>query len=344
MKVTTVVGAQAGSEGKGAVVAAIAEDYNVHVRTGGPNAGHTFYFEGEKWVARGLPVGWVNPAAKLVIGPGAVLDWKLLLEEIDAVEERGYPVRDRLYIHPKAVCVTEAQHRAEGGTGGRAHQAIGSTGEGVGMARVAKISRRSLLKGPEFVTLQAQDVDELGGMRRPFHYTTGDTVLLEGTQGSKLSLTHGPWPYVTSADTNSAQLLADAGISPGFFFETILVARTFPIRVAGRSGPLPEETTWEAIGVPEERTTVTQKVRRVGRWHPDWIVDANVLNAPSVMVVTFLDYLFPETAGVLEWGDLSDEALKWLHLAQQETGVRIVGVGTGPASIAWWREPYEGEQ
>ncbi len=339
MKITAVVGAQAGSEGKGAVVAAIAGGYNVHVRTGGPNAGHTFYDdEGRKWVARGLPVGWLNPEAKLVIGPGAVVDWQLLLEEIQSVEAAGYDVHDRVYVDPRATVVTSEQHNAEGGVQGRAHQTIGSTGEGVGMARIAKISRRSLLRGPEFVSQRVSDIDELGGLRRRYHYKLGDNILLEGTQGSKLSLTHGPWPYVTSSDTNAAQLLADAGLSPGYFERTILVARTFPIRVAGKSGPLPMETTWDKVGVPEERTTVTQKVRRVGAWDPDWVMEAAELNLPAVMVVTFLDYLFPETAGVLEWSDLSDEAVAWLDQAQADTGIAVVGVGTGPDSIAWQDE------
>jgi len=336
--ITAVVGAQAGSEGKGAVVAAIASQYNVHVRTGGPNAGHTFYHDEQKWVARGLPCGWVNPEAKLVIGPGAVLDWKLLLEEIEQVEAAGFFVRNRMYVDPRAVCVTDAQHQHEGGTDGRAHQTIGSTGEGVGMARVAKISRRSLLRGPEFATVQAQDVEELGSICRQYDYRENDDVLLEGTQGSMLSLTHGVWPYVTSADTNAAQLLADAGLSPGNFTETILVARTFPIRVAGNSGPLPLETSWAEVGVPEERTTVTLKVRRVGQWHPEWVAEAVRLNKPAVLVVTFFDYLFPETEGMTDWGELTEEQLSWIHDAEDDTGTLVVGIGTGPQTIAWrWK-------
>lgn len=335
MRVTAVVGAQAGSEGKGAVVASIADQYNVHVRTGGPNAGHTFYFEGQKWVARGLPCGWINPDAHLVIGPGAVLDWRLLLEEIEMVEAAGYEVRERMYIDPRAVCVTEAQHRGEGGVQGSAHSRIGSTGEGVGMARVARISRQSLFRGHEFVTELVSEVGALGGMRRPYHYGHNDVVLLEGTQGSKLSLIHGPWPYVTSADTNAGQLMTDAGIGPGHFERTLLVARTYPIRVAGRSGPLPRETTWEALGLPEERTTVTQKVRRVGEWDIDWVRDAIELNHPADLVITFLDYLFPEDAKITRWGALSQDAMDWIASVEAATGADVVGVGTGPETIAW---------
>jgi len=342
MRAVALVGAQAGSEGKGAVAAALAPFFNVHVRTGGPNAGHTFYDQqGRKFVARGLPVGWLNREAKLVIGPGAVVDWKLLLEEIELAELAIAPgvrgtVSNRVYIDPMASVVTKEQHQAEGGTGGYAHQTIGSTGEGVGMCRIARISRRSLLRGPEFATCLASDVDSLDGMvRRYLWLSPDDKILLEGTQGSKLSLTHGPWPYVTSADTNAATLLADAGLSPGVFTKTILVARTFPIRVAGRSGPLPNETTWGEIGQPEERTTVTQKVRRVGGWDSGWVIDAIRLNHPAELVITFLDYLFPETKGMREWEMLPSKALDWLELVQQETQAPVVGVGTGPDSVVF---------
>lgn len=345
MKAVALVGAQAGSEGKGAVAAALAQHFNVHVRTGGPNAGHTFYHNGDKFVARGLPVGWINREAKLVIGPGAVIDWKLLLEEIEQAERAYSPrvrgsVADRVYIDPNAAVVTRHQHEHEGGIGGHAHRTIGSTGEGVGMCRIARISRRSLLQGPEFATTLAKDVAALDPLIRPYRWLDPNArILLEGTQGSKLSLTHGPWPYVTSADTNAAQLIADAGMPPGAFTKTILVARTFPIRVAGESGPLPNETTWEEIGQPEERTTVTRKVRRVGRWDVGWVVDAVRLNHPAELVVTFLDYLFPKTKGMREWGMLPGDALDWLERVQQETGAPVVGVGTGPDSVVF-RDGY----
>lgn len=345
MRAVALVGAQAGSEGKGAVAAALAPFFNVHVRTGGPNAGHTFYHQGTKHVARGLPVGWINPDAKLVIGPGAVIDWKLLLEEIEQAEASISPfvkgtVANRVYIDPKANVVTRDQHLHEGGIGGHAHATIGSTGEGVGMCRIARISRRSLLRGPEFATCLAGDVGALDGMLRPYRWLeSDDRILLEGTQGSKLSLTHGPWPFVTSADTNAATLLADAGLSPGVFAKTILVARTFPIRVAGPSGPLPNETTWEEVGQPEERTTVTLKVRRVGQWDAGWVIDAVRLNHPAELVITFLDYLFPETKGMSEWSMLPGKALDWLEAVQQETQAPVVGVGTGPDTVVF-RDGY----
>ena len=77
-KITVLVGGQYGSEGKGAVVAHIANEYNVHVRVGSPNAGHTIYWRGEKHVMQSIPCGWINPNATIVIGRGALLNMKQL--------------------------------------------------------------------------------------------------------------------------------------------------------------------------------------------------------------------------------------------------------------------------
>ena len=69
-KLTVLVGGQYGSEGKGAIAKHIAFDYDVHVRVGSPNAGHTIYWDGQKHVMQSIPCGWVDPHAKIVIGRG----------------------------------------------------------------------------------------------------------------------------------------------------------------------------------------------------------------------------------------------------------------------------------
>ena len=81
-KLAVLVGGQYGSEGKGAVVAHIANDYNVHVRVGSPNAGHTIYWNGEKHVMQSIPCGWINPNAKIVIGRGALINIEQFMKEL----------------------------------------------------------------------------------------------------------------------------------------------------------------------------------------------------------------------------------------------------------------------
>lgn len=344
--VTGLVGAQFGSEGKGLVAYEVAWDYNIHVRTGGPNAGHTFYHLGEKYVARSIPVGWVNPNALVIIGAGAVLDLDVLEEEVKLITDAGWDLTPRLFVDRNATVITHEQHHGEGGVNGNAHQAIGSTGEGVGLARMARINRTALLEDQRLVYESAYDATErleALGINRPIDTVSmlndaidkGSNVLLEGTQGSGLSLVHGPWPYCTSADTNTGQQAVDAGISPSLVTKTILVARTFPIRVAGNSGPLPNETSFDEIGVPPEFTTVTKKQRRIAKWHADTVRKAVTLNRPAEVVVTFMDYLFPEVAEATSWGDLSGEAKDWVAEQEKEIGAPVVGVGTGPHHLAW---------
>lgn len=345
--ITALVGAQYGSEGKGLIAAHLAYDYDVHVRTGAPNAGHTFYHPdtGEKWVMQQIPCGWINPRADLVIGPGAVVDLDQLEMEARLIEAHGYQVRSRLAIDRKAT-VLDWRHN-EGGVTGKAHELIGSTGKGVGLARMARINRGALVHASsvwshcKLVADHEEGLTQAGFIvcdtltRLAAWADIGSAILLEGTQGSGLSLTHGPWPHVTSADTNAAQLCADAGVSPRMLTDVILVARTYPIRVAGNSGPLHAETTFKEIGVEPEFTTVTKKMRRIGRWDSKIIARAIALNRPCRIALTFLDYVFPEDAGKTTRDSLSAEGLEWVYSLERSLPhfPVISYVGTGPKTV-----------
>lgn len=346
--VLAVVGAQYGSEGKGAVVHAIANEYTIHVRTGGPNAGHTFYHEGRKWVQQVIPCGWTNPNALMVIGRGMLLDLEILKKELDAIAEVDPTIHERLIIDERCMVLDERHHHSEGGVDGELHKRIGSTGEGVGAARIARLQRDPLkikMLRDSVSTFGPWFGDQEGWLRKLMTRDTpglmyeairnGKNVLLEGTQGSGLSLIHGPWPYVTTADTNAAQLCADAGIAPTILDQTMLVMRTYPIRVAGNSGPLYNEMTWERlsaqIGVPvEERTTVTKKVRRVGEFDIFQIREAVVLNRPTSIALTFLDYAFPTLKGRDDPTDLTEDACNYLENLEDLCDAPVVLAQTGP--------------
>jgi adenylosuccinate synthase len=90
-----------------------------------------------------------------------------------------------------------------------------------------------------------------------------------------------------------------------------MVMRVFPIRVAGTSGALLNETTWEALQekygshIPIERTTVTDKVRRVGGFDYSLYHTAHRLCNPTAIFLTFADYLVPE------WHDEEGNIGKW---------------------------------
>ena len=334
--VCAVIGAQFGSEGKGAVVAAIANKYDVHVRTGGPNAGHTIYHEGKPGVMQSLPCGWINKNAFLVIGAGATVDAANLAAEIDSVAKADPTVPRRVFVDPNASVLLPEHYKTEGGISGDAHLKIGSTGKGVGACRAARMDRGisnlpHALAG-DYEVLKPYLADTVALLDQ--WYKEGKSIMLEGTQGSGLSLIHGPWPKCTSADTNSGQLATDAGISPNKVTERIIVARTMPIRVAGASGPLYKETDWATIsarlGKPvEEKTTVTKKIRRIGEWDDALFARTCILNDPTGVVITFMDYVNPTDYGKTTYESLSSGGKAFiLHVAKTHD-VKIMAVTTG---------------
>lgn len=335
--VTVVVGAQFGSEGKGAIAGYLGRSMgsdDLAVRVAGPNAGHTAYDEnGREWKLRALPVAAVTSrSAYLHIAAGSEIDLEVLTNEVQEADDAGFKVSQRLSIHPSATILHPKYISDETSLGivGR----IGSTGKGIGAARAARIMREAdiaynsnalsgwILDDPEM---------DYGQYRR---------VVVEGTQGYGLGL-HTPfYPTTTSSDCRAVDFLAMAGISPWATYVTelnvILVARVFPIRVAGPSGPLKGETTWGELGLPEEHTTVTHKVRRVGRWDDELLTDAILANGggnfnPHVsLALTMLDQLYPDQR---DRTDLDDEPLRYVESLETRHEINITHVGTGPNSV-----------
>lgn len=294
MDVVAVVDLQYGSTGKGMVADFLGCGSTADLRTGGPQAGHTFRVRGEDHVHRSLPVGvWGRPYKTALIGPGAIVDYKLLCAETEAAE-RG-SARPSVYIHHNAWLLHEGDRRREE-TDDMAER-MGSTQEGVGSARI-----RRILRNPDTQVVQAGDVS----WPSPIFVVDGQEywqrlgweqdgyLVLEGHQGFGLSLFHGPYPYTTSADTTVAALLSEAGIPPSRLSATIGVLRTYEIRVGGNSGPMWEETSWEALGFPAQRTTVTGRIRRVGKADFGLLKAAVQVNGVDALAVTHLDML-PES-------------------------------------------------
>lgn len=334
-----VVGAQYGSEGKGAIVAQLADQYNVHVRVGSSNAGHTVFYKGKEYKMQTIPCGWLNEKAFLVIGRGALINMEILMREIEMLKEVDPNIKRRLVIDNRAGILDKKFEEIEGHTHGELHQRIGSTGEGVGAARIARISR-----DPDRFKMFYQIAKEYGLAENMYDTVRvinnlqmkGNNVLLEGTQGCGLSLIHGPWPYATSADTNAGQIIADCGISPLAVNKILLVARTFPIRVAGNSGPLKNEMTWdymsELLGKKvEEKTTVTKKTRRIGKWDEELMTQAVIINRPTAIALTFVDYLNPEDEGKTNYDDLSASTVRFIEYLESDFNTPVCMIKTGMA-------------
>lgn len=344
-KLTVLVGGQYGSEGKGAIAAHVANNYDIHVRVGSPNAGHTIYWSGEKHVMQSIPCGWINPTAVIVIGRGALLNMKQFMKELVHILTYYPNFLERLAIDPEAGILDEKFHQQEGGTEGEMHRRIGSTGEGVGPARVARINR-----DPEQFR-QFKDVAKEYGLERCMVSNTpaflaeaqdsGKNILIEGTQGSGLSLLHSHWPYCTSIDTNAAGIISEVGIAPSRVTDVLMVCRTYPIRVHGNSGPMEGEISWEelstrmGVNVVPEKTTVTKKVRRIAEWDPELFKQSCLLNAPTEIALTFADYVDPDlyecsNPDRIAYSDKLDAFLKQ-NLPGMERKIKYIG--TGPRTV-----------
>lgn len=347
-KLMVVVGGQFGSEGKGAIAAHLGKDEPnlMAVRVAGPNAGHSAVDpQGKKWALRQLPVAaMTNPDAKLVIAAGSEIDEKVLYSEIDALGAEGYPVLSRLYIDREATVIEDIDVAEEAGLVGT----TGSTGKGIGSARARRALRQATIWGkrPSDMSKDPMPCDHTPSLIQR-HLDHGGTVLIEGTQGYGLGLHAGFYPHCTSSDCRAIDFMAMAGVSPWAPYvdevEVWVVLRTFPIRIAGPSGPMYAETTWEELAaqsgghIQPEITTVTQKTRRVGHWDTGLAQDAIQANGGDDAVkiaLTFFDYWYPGIAGETGIQKLTD--MQWEQLERVEmdlNGAPVRLIGTGPDSV-----------
>lgn len=329
--VDVLIGGQYGSEGKGNVVSFLAREYDVMVRVGGPNAGHTVASLQGPYTYHHLPSGSRDVAARLLLGPGMTIRVQSLLKEIADCNITP----DRLFIDPQATIIEDEDVQKESES---LVSVIASTGSGSGAAS----ARRILSRGNIGIRL-AKDVPELApyvGSKGNYHGTTADrleeayrkgqSILLEGTQGSGLSVFHGSYPHVTSRDTNVAGCLAEAGISPRRVRKILMVVRPMPIRVGDpdgnngyTSGPLKHSTTFDDIAQEAglnaeslriaEKTSTTKRNRRVGWFEWDQFRKACALNAPTDIVLTFADYLSASNSSARRFDALTSDTIRFVE-------------------------------
>ena len=336
--VDALIGGQYGSEGKGQVAAYISPGYDILVRVGGPNAGHKVWAgqDLDPHCFHHLPSGTrTNTRAKIVLGPGSVLHVPSLLEEISQ-----HNVYRRVFIDPNAMTISNEDIEFES----ELVNSIGSTGQGVGVATARKVLRTRA----DSVVVLAEDDDRL----RKFIVPTaeilehasinGNRVFLEGTQGTSLSLHHGPYPYVTSRDTTISGCLADAGIAPGYLRKVVMVCRTHPIRVkspeGGTSGPMKNELSIEEVadrsGIPydemrkTETTSTTKLKRRIGEFDWEQLHASTRLNRPTDIAVSFVDYFDPNNARARRISDLSRDTQRFIENVEIVAGAPVSMIST----------------
>lgn len=308
-----IMDGQWGSCGKGLLsgILALEKNPDAVVCNFGPNAGHTFIdSKGDKVMTQQLPIGLVNKDALLFIGPGACIDVDILKKEIDKYESE-YNIINRLMIHESVAIISQKDKDNEAKL-----QKISSTKKGVGSANSKKMMRVSEDEEP----IIARDCSDLLSIAtviddQTYHKTLMNCELIqvESAQGFELSLNRSlSYPYTTSKDVTPEQILNDCAIPRRWLDDVYVVIRTFPIRVGnefdsqgkmvGYSGPVypdMKELSWDDIseraGQPIlEKTTVTQKTRRVFSWSEKQFERMLSSIAPVKIMLNYCNYLEPD--------------------------------------------------
>lgn len=278
-KVDVILGLQWGDEGKGKVVDVLTPNYEVVARfQGGPNAGHTLEFNGEKYVLRSIPSGIFQGGKANIIGGGVVLDAILFRLEAEELAKSGHDLTKQLSVSKKAHLILpthrilDAAYEAAKGSG-----KIGTTGKGIGPTYTDKISRNGMRVGdllrPDFkevyarakarheailkslnyeydITALEQEWFEAVEYLKKFNLVDGEffinnalnagkSVLAEGAQGTLLDVEYGSYPFVTSSNTICAGACTGLGIAPNRIGEVFGIFKAYCTRVG--SGPFPTE-------------------------------------------------------------------------------------------------------
>jgi len=313
-----------GDEGKGKVVAYLAlhDKPKIVVRAGvGPNAGHTVIWRGKKFGLRQVPCGFVYEGARLLVGPGVLINPEVTLKEVEETDI------DKRFGIDRQCTIIEAHHIEQDRTSEHLKGKIGSTGTGCGPANVERVGRVARLAKdiPELQRFLADVPSEVNGA-----IERGELVIVEGSQGFGLSLLHGTYPYVTSKDTAASTLAADVGVGPTKVDDVILVFKAYVSRVG--AGPfateMPPEKA-EELGIVEYGT-VTQRRRRIGEFDFELAKRSVMINGATQLALTCLDRLFRGCRGARSLDKLTPEARAFVEGLEDELGVPVTLISTGP--------------
>lgn len=289
-----VVGTQWGDEGKGKIIDVLAHKADYVVRfQGGNNAGHTVVVNGEKFVLHLLPSGMLHGNGKCIIGPGVVVDIKVLLGELEVLEKRGAKV-DHLYVSDRAHIITPYHVRLdELREEARGDQKIGTTKRGIGPCYADKITRCGLrmvdlldmetFEGKLRTNLEEKnevfekiygvekmDFDQMLAEFKEYSKKISHRiidsvpevnealdqdkfVLFEGAQAMMLDINYGTYPYVTSSSPTTAGVTTGVGVAPKKIDKAIGVMKAYTTRVG--EGPF----------VTELEEEIGERLREVGR-------------------------------------------------------------------------------
>lgn len=290
-KVTVVLGAQWGDEGKGKVVDMLAITVDLVCRCqGGNNAGHTVVVEHQEYDFHLLPSGIINPKCKSIIGNGVVVHLPDLFDELEKNESKGLVGwRDRLLISDRAHLVFDFHQKVDGLQElEKGRKSLGTTKKGIGPAYSSKANRNGLriadllgnfdLFKEKFTSLantyqklfhdltidiefELQRYKNYAEQIRPLVVETvsylhsalreGKKVLVEGANAAMLDIDFGTYPYVTSSNCSIGGVCTGLGLPPSTIGDVVGVVKAYTTRVG--DGPFPTELNDEIGNILCER-------------------------------------------------------------------------------------------
>jgi len=287
----------------------------------GPNAGHTVVHGGVHYSLRLIPSGFVNPSTRLLIGPGVPVDPNVLIDEL-----RKTGSEERIEVDNQCAIV-EARHKEQESRSDHLTKKVGSTKSGVGACNADRALRMAKL-AQSIPSLKAYVGDTVGEIQRAI--SENKKIVIEGTQGTFLSLYHGTYPFVTSKDTTASAACADVGVGPTQVDDVIVIFKAYVTRVG--EGPLEGQLERDEVARRgwTEFGTVTGRERRAAPFDFKLAKRAVQLNGATQIALTKLDVLFPSAKGTQRYEDLDSEAKEFVSRIEQETGVPVTLIGTGP--------------
>jgi adenylosuccinate synthase len=278
--VDVLLGLQWGDEGKGKIADYLTPNYDIVARfQGGPNAGHSLHFNGQKFVLNTIPSGIFRDNCLNVIGNGVVADPVRLQAEIEKLIAAGVDVKSKLLISKKAHIILPTHRILDAANeASKGDKKIGSTLRGIGPTYMDKTGRNGLRIGdiisPNFNSIYKELVQKhlkliqnlnytdfnLAELELPFYKSLdflreyklidseyylnqalkdGKKILAEGAQGSLLDIDFGSYPFVTSSNTTAGGVCTGLGIPPNAINKVIGIFKAYCTRVG--SGPFPTE-------------------------------------------------------------------------------------------------------
>ena len=324
MGCTVVVDGFYGDTGKGKIISylAVADDVAVVARAGvGPNAGHTVVKDGRAYKLRMVPCGFVNPKAKMLIGPGVLVNPELVIKEI---AETG--IDKRFGIDPQCAII-EPKHIQLDQTDSNLKNTVKTTGTGTGPCNADRVMR---------IAKMARDIPELKKYLADVPAIAnkalddGRNLLIEGTQGTFISLYYGQYPYVTSKDVCAAAACSDVGVGPTRVTDVVMVLKSYVTRVGG--GELDGEISHEEAKKRgwDEYGTVTGRQRRAAPFDYNLARRAKMINGATMIGLTKLDVLFPDCKEAQQYTELGADAKKFVKKIEDEIKIPVSLIGTGP--------------